>query len=149
MWGIVLILVALAGLALSIVSWHKVAVALRQAGYGMFSRRPPLSELPRPVRRQVLRTILRGEPVPPEFQANARNWAGYQVVFGGFGWTYLWLAITIIPPLLLEVVGTDPLARVSFWLMVGCVGLLAFGRLLMWQYHRAARRLLRDTSPPA
>ncbi|MFI9382492.1 hypothetical protein [Kutzneria sp. NPDC052558] len=144
MWGIVLVLVALAGAALAIVDLYRRAAAMRQAGYAMFSRLP-LSELPRPVRRTLLRTILRGEPVPPELLPNARNWANYMALSAGWRMTYVWLAVTLAALLLNIVTSGDPLTNLTFWPLVGCAVVLAVSGMLASQYRRAAQRLLRET----
>jgi hypothetical protein len=57
--------------------------------------------------------------------------------------------VTLVALLLNAALSAAPLSGALFWLLIACVGLLVFSGLLLWQYRRAALRLLRDTSPPA
>jgi hypothetical protein len=145
MWGIILPFVALVAVVPAVVSYVRVKAAMRRAGYSTMPRRQPLADLPKPVRKQLLRTIRRGEPVPPELQAHAEHWARFILVLARYGWSYVWLGVALIP-LLLNALNPDPVVTAQFWVLVGCLVALVLVAFMLWRYYVAARRLLSGTA---
>jgi hypothetical protein len=145
MWGIILPFVALVAVVPAVVSYVRVKAAMRRAGYSTTPRRQPLADLPKPVRKQLLRTIRRGEPVPPELQAHAEHWARFILVLARYGWSYVWLGVALIP-LLLNALNPDPVVTAQFWVLVGCLVALVLVAFMLWRYYVAARRLLSGTA---
>jgi hypothetical protein len=105
-----------------------------------------LADLPKPVRKQLLRTIQRGRPVPPELQAHAQHWARFVLVLVGYGWANLWLGVALVGLLIIGLTDTESVLAALFWLLVVCLVALALVSLMLWQYHVAARRFLRGTA---
>jgi len=143
MWGIFLLFAALVALAVTVVSYVRAKAAMRRNGYSTMPSRQPMADLPKPVRKQLLRTIQRGEPVPPELKAHAERWARFILVLARYGWAYLWLAVALLALLLNAVTDADPLLAAMVWVLVVCLVVLVLVSVMLWRYHVAARRLLR------
>jgi hypothetical protein len=146
MWGIILLFVALVALVPAIVGYVRVKAAMRRAGYSTMPSRQPLADLPKPVRKQVLRAIQRGEPVPPELQAHAEHWARFILVFARYGWCYLWLGVALGCLLGNAVTDPEPALSAVVWVLVVCLVVLVLAVVMLWQYYSAARRFLRGAA---
>ena len=146
MWGIILLFVALVAMVLAVVSYVRAKIAMRRGGYSTMPRRQPMADLPKPVRKQLLRAIQRGEPVPPELQGHAHHWARFILVLGRYGWAYLWVAVTLLMLLLNAVSTAGPVLTDMVWVLVVSLVVLALVGVMMGRYYLAARRFLRGTA---
>jgi hypothetical protein len=146
MVGIFLLFVALVAIVLAIVGFVRARSAMRRNGYSTAVRRQPLADLPKPVRKQLLRMIQRGQPVPPELHAHAEHWARFVLVLARYGWAYLWLSVALLALLLNAVTGGSEVLASVVWVLVVCLVVLVAMSLMLWQYYVAAQRFLRGAA---
>ncbi|MFC0548920.1 hypothetical protein [Kutzneria chonburiensis] len=127
---------------LAIVGFVRAKAAMRRNGYSTMPSRQPMADLPKPVRKQLLRAIQRGQPVPPELQGHAERWARFVLVLARYGWAYLWLSVALLALLLNAVTGGSEVLAAMVWVLVVCLVVLVLVSLMLWQYYVAARRFL-------
>jgi hypothetical protein len=148
MWGTISVLVDFACLVAIVIVWIRMAALHRRHGMKIFTMEPWLA-VPKPDRRPLMRAVRRGEPVPPQYQGVAREWAKRELLRRGIAWQS-----TLGLPFLIDglpgiYASPGPLWRVGFWVsVVGLCGLIA-SAVFLWRDQRIAARLLRDTAPTA
>jgi hypothetical protein len=149
MWGIVLILTGVFFLVLALVHIWLSFAAIRGAGVAWLNLRTPLHDLPKPERQKLLHSLRRRQSVAPEHRDAARRWAGQELLRRGLCWAFVWL--TAACAALLSVSAVDPGASspFEFWTFLVLTCLCAVFGLVMWGNQVTARRVLRDTTPPA
>lgn len=149
MWGTILLVITLVAVVLAIVWLFRSVATMRRAGYSILTKRVPLAGLPAKTRQQVLRAVRRGEPVAPEHEAEVRRWADFQTKLGGFGWMYFWLAVALISFVLDRGWGPEHVVEAVSSTLLAMLLLVLVGAVLLSRDRAAAKRLLRDTPPPA
>lgn len=145
MWGIVLVLTSLLFFVLGIVHFWLSLAAHRRAGVPVWTVRSALHDLPRPERRKLTRALRRRAAVAPEHREAARRWAGDELLRRGMSWSLTWLGLAAAALLAAEALQDGE----SFWTLLVLVVLIAAIAVLMWGNQVTARRVLRDTPPPA
>jgi hypothetical protein len=146
MVGIFLLFVVLVALVLAVVSFVRAKAAMRRNGYSTMPSRQPMADLPKPVRKQLLRAIQRGQPVLPELQGHALHWARFILVLARYGWAYLWLSVALLALLLNALADASPVLAAMVWVLVACLAVLVLVSLMLWQYYVAARRFLKGAA---
>ena len=146
MWGTIGVLVDFLCLVAIAAIWIRMSMVYRRHGIRVFAAEG-LLDVPKPVRRPLMRTIRRGEPVPPEYRDAARQWARVVLLRRDMMWT---TALAI--PLLVDGMpgifdNPGPWWRAGFWLSLFGLCMLTASVVLLRREQRVAARLFRDTDP--